>query len=141
MDRNGTIARAYGAAAVAIAIDGLTVAQAGPLLPVGSGLSLAAAGIALIVRPALAPLAARLAALVFLAWAIVLKVPLIAASPTNGQAWLGFVGLLALAAMGARLGSGRDEADEAGQPLQLPAWRFARSAARPAPADCLEPEG
>ena len=116
------------------AIDGLVAGQAGPLLPVGSGLSLAAAGMILIFWRALAPLAARLAALIFATWAIVLKAPLIASGPGNEYAWIGFVALMGLAAIGTTLRTGQDDPDAA-QDL-LPAaslWPQTEPAARSLP--------
>lgn len=121
-------------AALVTAIDGLAAGQAGPLLPFGSGLSLAAAGVILLFWPALASLAARLSALIFATWAIVLKAPLIAAEPTNEYAWMGFLALLGLAAIGPTLGVRQEDADTV-QDLQPAAtwWPQANPAPRSLP--------
>jgi len=122
VDRNETRTKAYGLAATVTAIDGFTGGQAGLLLPFGSGLSLAAAGLVLLCWPALATFAARLAATIFATWAIVLKAPLIAAEPANEYAWVGFLALLGLAAIGPRLGAREDEPDTAQVLLPIGSW-------------------
>lgn len=111
MMRSAIASRAYGAAAIAIGLDGLAAGPATPLLPFGSGLSLAAAGAILLFASGLSPFAARLAALIFAVWAIVLKLPLIAADPANGSGWVGFAGLMTLAAIGRMLDGGNAAAD------------------------------
>lgn len=124
MNKSVIGSKAYGAAAIAIGLDGLIAGQAAPLLPFGSGISLIAAGMILIFWPALVPLAARLSALIFAAWAIVLKTPLIAAEPASEAAWIGFIGLLALAAVGPRLDAGEDAADANDELPPTPEWRL-----------------
>lgn len=124
--------KAYGAAAVAIALDGLAVGHATPFLPFGSGLSLAAAGMILIFWPALGIVAARLSALIFAAWAIVLKAPPVVAEPASGSAWVGFLGLLVLAVIGSRLGSNRG-VPEAAEVLPTASERWPRQDPSPVP--------
>lgn len=124
MDKSVIASKAYGAAAIAIELDGLAAGQVAPVPPFGSGISLIAAGMILIFWPALAPLAARLSALIFAAWAVVLKAPLIAAEPASGEAWIGFIGLLALAAIGPRLAAGSGAADTDGELPPAPEWRL-----------------
>lgn len=123
MTRSAIGSRAYGAAAIAIGLDGLATGQAAPLLPFGSSLSLVAAGMVLVFGSALSPVAARLAALIFAVWAIMLKLPLIAADPANGSVWVGFAGLMTLAAIGRRLDGGEAAADAHEALPRTAAWR------------------
>ena len=110
-------------AAIAIGLDRLAAGQAAPLLPFGSSLSLIAAGMILLFASGLSPFAARLAALIFAVWAIVLKLPLIAAEPTNGSVWVGFAGLMTLAAIGRGLDSGNAATDAGDARQRTAGWR------------------
>lgn len=123
MTKSAIGSRAYGAAAVVIGLDGLAIGQSAPLLPFGSGLSLIAAGMVMVCGSALSPVAARLAALIYAVWAIVLELPLIATDPANGSVWIGFAGLMTLAAIGQRLNGGKAAADAHDARQRTAGWR------------------
>jgi len=120
---------AYGVAAAAIGLESLTAGDATPFLPFGSSASLVAAGLILILWRDLSPVAARLSALVFGAWALLLKAPLVIAAPADGWGWITCLGLLVLAAIGLRLAaeleSGEAARAEAADPV---AWLYPSTA-------------
>jgi hypothetical protein len=122
----------YGLAAAAIGLESLAAGDAMPFLPFGSSASLVAAGFILILWRDLSAVAARLSALVFGAWAILLKAPLVIAAPAEGSAWLACLGLLALAVIGLRL-AGQIEDGEAtrAEAAGQVAWRYPPAAPLP----------